>query len=186
MRALIIPGNGCPPFPKSIASCNFYGHLQCKLQESKLFDEVIACSMPDPLAARRSIWVPHIINEVKVNAETILIGHSSGAECVMRIAEEEKLAGIVLVSACVSDLGDAGERASGWYPPSGGPWKWDMIKRNAGWRMQFYSTDDCFINAQEAHDVRDALQTEYFEFNDRNHFFEPFDEIVDEIIRKVS
>ena len=67
----------------------------------------------------------------------------------MRLAEEEVIGGLVLVAACHShqdaksfegrsdqriqciqrpgsgDLGDAGERASGYYPPKGGPWNWE-------------------------------------------------------------
>ena len=133
--------------------------------------------MPDPLRARRSEWVPHLVDKIGIDETTILIGHSSGAECAMRIAEEHRLAGVILVSACVSDLGDAGERASGWYPPSGGDWQWEKMKANCGFIVQFYSTDDCFINKEEAHKVRDNLASEYYEFDDRNHFFEPFDEV---------
>jgi hypothetical protein len=50
--------------------------------------------------------------------------------------------GIVLVAPCYTDLGYLSERRAGWYPPSGGPWRWDDIKRNAGFIMQFSSTND--------------------------------------------
>ena len=35
--------------------------------------------MPDPLYARKSIWLPFMENELKIGAEDIIIGHSSGA-----------------------------------------------------------------------------------------------------------
>jgi len=70
--------------------------------------------MPDPNAARRNIWVPHIQDKFGLDENTIIIGHSSGAECAMRLAEVNKLYGIVIVAGCHTDLGDAGERASGW------------------------------------------------------------------------
>ena len=36
-------------------------------------------NMPDPLYARKSIWLPFMENELKIGAEDIIIGHSSGA-----------------------------------------------------------------------------------------------------------
>ena len=41
----------------------------------------------------------------------MLVGHSSGAVAAMRLLEKTPLLGAVLVSACHTDLGDAGERA---------------------------------------------------------------------------
>lgn len=54
-------------------------------------------------------------------------GHSSGAEAAMRFAETHHVKGLVLVSACVTDLGDENERLSGYYNrygvrPSGVVW----------------------------------------------------------------
>ena len=42
-------------------------------------------------------------------------GHSSGAEAAMRFAEQHEVKGLVLVSACVTDLGVENERLSGYY-----------------------------------------------------------------------
>ena len=36
-------------------------------------------NMPDPLYARRSIWLPFMENELKIGPDDIIIGHSSGA-----------------------------------------------------------------------------------------------------------
>jgi len=80
--------------------------------------------------ARESIWLPFIRDSLKCNEETILIGHSSGAEAAMRyvvtgrnlcchcgktssFAEMYPVHAIIIVSGCVTDLGDANERASG-------------------------------------------------------------------------
>ena len=40
--------------------------------------------MPDPVTARRSIWLPFMKNELEVDSETIIIGHSSGACAAVR------------------------------------------------------------------------------------------------------
>jgi hypothetical protein len=54
-----------------------------------------------------------------------------------RYAESNRVHGLVLVSACVTDLGDANERASGYYNR---PWQWEKIKANTNWIIQFGST----------------------------------------------
>jgi predicted alpha/beta hydrolase family esterase len=71
--------------------------------------------MPDPYAARESQWVPFILNTLKIDDKTILIGHSSGCEAIMRLLEKDKVLGVILVAACHTDLGDENERASEYY-----------------------------------------------------------------------
>ena len=58
--------------------------------------------MPDPITARRSIWLPFMKDELGVDEQTIIIGHSSGACAAVRFAETNKVAGIVLVGAYTS------------------------------------------------------------------------------------
>ena len=89
--------------------------MESKLIESKLFDKIILENMPDPVQAKESIWIPHILNTFQADKNTIIIGHSSGAEAVMRLLETNKLLGAVLVSACHTDLGAASETISGYY-----------------------------------------------------------------------
>ena len=36
-------------------------------------------NMPDPLYARKSIWLPFMENDLKIGPDDIIIGHSSGA-----------------------------------------------------------------------------------------------------------
>ena len=50
-------------------------------------------------------WLPFLENDIGVGADTVLLGHSSGAEAAMRFAEDHAVAGLVLVAACHSDLG---------------------------------------------------------------------------------
>ena len=58
--------------------------------------------MPDPITARRSIWLPFMKDELGVDDQTIIIGHSSGACAAVRFAETNQVAGIVLVGAYTS------------------------------------------------------------------------------------
>jgi len=65
----------------------------------------------------------------------------------MRFAETNKILGSILVGACYTDLGDEGEKASGYYSR---PWEWDAIKGNQRWIVQFASIDDPYIPIKEA------------------------------------
>ena len=140
MRFVILPGNG----GGSILSSNWYGWLAQSLSPKV---EVIARDMPDPYVARESAWIPFIKDELKVDEHTIVVGHSSGACCAMRLAETIKLGGVILVSAAHTDLGDENERASGYFSR---PWDWDAIKTNTKFIHQFHSTDDHLIPVSEA------------------------------------
>ena len=98
--------------------------------------------MPDPITARRSIWLPFMKDELGVDDQTIIIGHSSGACAAVRFAETNKVAGIILVGAYTSDLGDSTEAESGYFAD---PWRWEEAKKNCGFIAQFGSTDDPFL-----------------------------------------
>lgn len=175
---------------------SFYYFIFCYFIFQKLTNrlkgvEVIAKDMPDPYQAKEKIWVPFLLelmgNGDKTpkkkwktwtcvffsfvdNEETILIGHSSGAEAIMRLAEKTKgwivlyyiiysycyfiiflVRAIVLVSACWTDLGEPSETISGYYSR---PWLWNQIVSNCGWILQFGSTNDPFIPISEGNAIK--------------------------------
>ena len=191
LRCVIVPGNGCTG---RVADANWYGWLENELKSESQFREVVLPeTMPDPVGAKESVWVPFMRETLKVGADTVVVGHSSGAVAAMRLAEETRVAALVLVSACHTDLGDPGERAAGYYAR---PWRWDAIRANAGRIVQFHSDNDPFIpdtarsrrpsiapsmrrapdavvQTQEARHVAENLQSEYSELPGRSHFFTP-------------
>lgn len=181
VRAIIIPGNGGAAYPAPLSG-NFYLDLANALTSSNLFTDVHSLSMPDPHRARRSVWVPHIHEKFGLTKETIVIGHSSGAECAMRLAEENKLYGIVIVAGCHTDLDEPNEAASGWYPPSGGNWDFDAMISNCKFIKQFHSADDPFIPINEAQFIADRTKSDFTTFTDRGHFFTPTPEINDFVL----
>ena len=63
----------------------------------------------------------------------------------------------MLVAAYASDLGDATERESGYFAR---PWRWDDIRANAGFVLQFGSADDPFLPWPEQQAVADHLGAE--------------------------
>jgi len=161
VRFVIIPGNGAG----DVYRANWYGWLAKKLSEANL--ECSLENMPDPITAKESVWLPFMEKELSCKEDTVIIGHSSGAEAAMRYAETHKVHGIVLVSACVTDLGDPNETASGYYNR---PFSWGTIKRNAKIIAQFGSRDDPFIPWSEMEQVADGLSSKFFDFEDKGHF----------------
>ena len=182
LRAVIVPGNG----DGDISDSNFYGWLAKKLRKHPAFDEVVLKNMPDPVRARRTIWLPFMTDELGADERTVLIGHSSGAVAAMRLLETHKLYGCVLVSACHTDLGDGNERASGYYPPSGGPWQWSNIRANAGSGggnlAILHSDNDPFIPLEEAQHVAENLGVELRVEPRQSHFFGPCEAIFDTVL----
>jgi predicted alpha/beta hydrolase family esterase len=63
-------------------------------------------------------------------------------------------AGLVLVSAYDSDLGDSLEASSGYFNR---PWQWQKIKDHSGFIVQFASTDDPFLPWEAQQVVADNL-----------------------------
>jgi predicted alpha/beta hydrolase family esterase len=145
--------------------------------------EVINQTFPDNMKARSSVWLPHL-ESLGADEQTILIGHSSGAVAAMRYAETHRLAGSILVGVCYTDLGDAFERASGYFAA---PWNWQSIRDNQPWIAIYSSSDDPHIPIAEPRFVAAQLRCSHFEFNDRGHFVDQrqFPEIVNFVRRKL-
>lgn len=160
IRVIFIPGNGGGS-PKD----NWFPYLKAELE--KLNVEVVASEFPDNQLAREAYWIPFLKNELHADAQSILVGHSSGAIAAMRYAETHRLLGSVLVGAYHSDLGMSTEKLSGYFDR---PWNWDAIKQNQQWSIQFASVNDPWIPIQEARFVHEKLGTEYHEFIDQGHF----------------
>jgi predicted alpha/beta hydrolase family esterase len=85
-RVIILPGNGCD----DVRDANWYHSVEKDLQariSKREWGEsikVVLEDMPDPYVARRDVWLPFIHKELGCDENTILIGHSSGAEAIMR------------------------------------------------------------------------------------------------------
>ena len=141
-------------------------------------------NFPDPLHARRDRWLPFMRSLAEQHSSNdpdniVLVGHSSGAQAALRYAEQYKVHGCVLVSATYSDLGDAHERASGYYPQkiAGGKetneYLFEAMKMNCKHWHQFHSDDDPFIPVHEAEQIRKGLGLDdtYYLLPGRSHFF---------------
>lgn len=176
-RVILIHGNG-----GCTAADGWLPFVERDLQALGL--DVVNRTFPDNVRARASVWLPFLA-ELGADRHTVLVGHSSGAVAAMRYAETHALLGSVLVGVCHTDLGDADERASGYYRA---PWRWEEIRQHQQWIGIFQSTDDPLIPVAEARFVATRLGASYFEHTDRGHFVDraPFPELVAFIRRKLA
>ncbi len=177
IKTIIVPGNGGD-------NTNDRWRPWVKNELEKLGIVVTNVDFPDPVLASMKAWLP-FLKELGADENTILIGHSSGAEASMRYAEENKILGSVLIGACHTDLGIQNEKDAGYYDT---PWQWEKIKNNNKWIIQFHSIDDPFIPINEARFVHENLNTIYFEYTDGGHFMtkKEFPELVEEIKKQIG
>ncbi len=173
---ILIPGNGgCSPADA------WYPWVEREL--TALGGLVINRQFPDSVKARARFWLP-FIDALGADANTILIGHSSGAVAAMRYAETHPIRGSVLVGVCHTDLGDRFEAQSGYYAE---PWQWKQIRDNQQFTAIFNSTDDPHIPIAEARHVAAHLKASYFELADRGHFVDSrLPEVVEFIRRQLG
>lgn len=178
---IVIPGMGCTP----IASSNWYTWLADELQK-RVNVECSLTDFPDPHMCRESQWIPFVEQLIGDNASnTIVVGHSSGAACAMRLLErttERPLDGCILVAAAYTDLNDADERKSEYFNR---PWDWNRMSQGSSKIVLFHGTDDPLIPIEEAKFIAKKLECyEHFTFRQmprKSHFFRPWPEILEEI-----
>jgi predicted alpha/beta hydrolase family esterase len=116
---------------------------------------------------------------LKADENTVVVGHSTGALLVMKLLETHRIHGAILVAAAHTDLGDEGERASGYFDTQ---WDWEAMKPNATFIHQFHSADDHLIPVAEARFVAEQLKGGnhvYEELDGYSHFFGPFQPLLD-------
>lgn len=160
VKVVFVPGNGgCTTHD------NWFLNVKSGLEKEGL--EVVAAQFPDPKLARETFWIPFLLDELKVDHNTILVGHSSGAIAAMRLAEKHKILGSVLVGAYHTDLGMETEILSGYFNR---PWQWDKIKQNQQWTVLFASQDDPWIPIAEPRYLHQQLNCEYHEYKNQGHF----------------
>lgn len=181
LRVILIHGNGA----SSSGSDHWFPYVKRELERDSI--TALAPDFPEPQHAQASVWLSFLKDKLHVDKDTVLVGHSSGAVAAMRFAEQHKICGSVLVSACYTDLGDPNEKASGYFNTS---WDWDAIRCNQNWIIQFASIDDPFISIREPRYIHTKLQTEYYEYQDHGHFGLPrpqleFPELVEKVRFKI-
>jgi uncharacterized protein len=126
-------------------------------------------TMPDSIIARGEYWLPFLADHVKVGANDVIIGWSSGATAAMRYAENHKILGSVLVSPSYTDLDDELEKQSGYFDT---PWQWDKIRANQGKIALIWGDDDPYIPQTEFEHIAQQLKPTKLRIAGGQHFVE--------------
>ena len=184
-RAVIIPGNGCDEGPGGLDDCMWYPWMADSLRA--LGYDIILSGFPEPVRATESVWKAYVQKLLSqcgdgspLGKDTLVIGHSSGAACALRLMEEHPIGACLLVSAYDSDMGDRLERESGYFNR---PFDFEVMRRNttpittsSGEEtavpkiLQFHSKDDHLVPVEVARGLNDKLQCPYVEMANDGHF----------------
>eukprot|EP00004_Rigifila_ramosa_P005964 TRINITY_DN16638_c0_g1_i1.p1 TRINITY_DN16638_c0_g1~~TRINITY_DN16638_c0_g1_i1.p1 ORF type:complete len:183 (-),score=31.71 TRINITY_DN16638_c0_g1_i1:74-622(-) len=164
-KAILIPGNGV--LSSDLRRTMWYGWLAEKLRGAGL--EITTPSFPDPLYAHESIWKAFCVSELGLDHNTIVIGHSSGAACALRLMEEHQIAGCVLVAAYDSDLGDRIEAESGYFSR---PFDYVAMRKHTPWILQFHGSNDHLVPLEAGRRVAQGLGVDLIEVPGAGHFQE--------------
>lgn len=180
-KVIFIPGNG-----GGSPTDNWFPAVKRELEAIGL--DVISEEFPDNDLARASYWIPFLLNDLKADENTILVGHSSGAIAAMRLAEKNRILGSVLVGAYHTDLNMDKEKQSGYFDRA---WEWDSIKNNQQWMVLFASQDDPWIPVEQSRYIHIQLNCEYHEYKHEGHFGgdynkSTFPELSHAIIRNIN
>lgn len=152
------------------------------MRKRSYVDECILRDFPDANQCKESVWISFLRNEIQLDESTVVVGHSSGAACAMRLLENDdcpELLGAILVAAAHTDLGDPHEARSEYFNR---PWQWERMKQGARHIVLFHGTDDHLIPVQEARFIASKMNGnnfDYIEMDGMSHFFSPWHEILD-------
>jgi predicted alpha/beta hydrolase family esterase len=118
---------------------------------------------PDSIEARAKYWLPFLREHVKADENDVLLGWSCGTLAAMRLAEEKRVRGLVLVAPYYStDI-----RQRGWTET---PWHWDAIKSHAESVVVFHGDPDPYITRREFDEVVTALGAQRERIPGARHF----------------
>jgi len=114
----------------------------------------LARGFPNPYDANtkrwESIWLRYLREEAKIDRKSVVIGHGTGADAVLRMLENTEAFGAVLVAPC--DEYHAGER-------HGRPYHWSDIRRNClHFVKHIHSDNDPFVTEDESRFVGRQLK----------------------------
>lgn len=137
---------------------------------------------PDSIEARAKYWLPFLRDHVRVSADDVLLGWSCGSVAAMRVAQEARVRGLVLLAPYFNDYGYEVVRNAGWIDA---PWDWAQIRRNADSIAMFHSDADPYIPQAEFAELATHLSARVFEIKGAGHFGEQahFPELTDYIVR---
>jgi hypothetical protein len=153
-----------------------FPHLKKELENMGF--EVFAPLMPNPLKPEIETWVNFLSQQIGTsNENTILFGHSIGAQTILRYLEilpqNQKIGGAVFLAGWVHLMDEAYETeedveiAKPWLET---PLNWDKIRSQASKFIGIFSDDDPVVPFSDSEIFKDKLGAKIIIEHGKAHF----------------
>lgn len=141
--------------------------------------EVFRISMPTPETPIIETWIKKLQEFVKVDSETILVGHSVGCQAVMRyletLSEDVRIAGMLLLAPWMkldqTTIEEEGEEvveiARPWMET---PIDFDKVKNISNKIVAIFSDDDEFVELSQKDFFEEKLNAQTIVEHEKGHF----------------
>jgi len=135
-------------------------------------------AMPNPLTPKIEEWIPFLAEQVgKIDEETFFVGHSIGAQAVIRyletLSENEKAGGVFLLAPWFHLTEEAFEDDDD--PLIAQPWietpiDYEKVKQKANKITAVFSDNDPVVPLADAEIFKDKLSAKIIVEHDKGHF----------------
>lgn len=119
-------------------------------------------------SAKKDRWLP-ILEKLPLSSYDVIVGHSSGVQAVMYLAEHHKLNNLVLTGATAGHDNLRSEIITGWFDKA---WDYAAIKANTRKIIICNGKKDSLINYQEALALGKELNCRVYLFRKQGHLSE--------------
>lgn len=151
---------------------------QLKKDLEKIGFTVFNPAMPEPLNPKIEVWVSFLKKQIGIpNKDTILFGHSIGAQTILRYLESldagERIGGAIFLAGWVHLTDEASETEED--IEIGKPWletplNWTKIKSHTNKFVGIFSDDDPLVPITDANIFKENLGAEIVIEHDKGHF----------------
>ena len=141
--------------------------------------QVTVPAMPEPDVPKIETWIGKLQEIIEPNKETIIVGHSIGAQAVLRyletLPEGVKVAGLVLIAPWMElddeTIKEEGEEvreiARPWVET---PINFEKVRTHIGQAVAIFSDDDPFVPLSNRELFEKGLNAKTFVEHEKGHF----------------
>lgn len=117
--------------------------------------------------AKAELWMK-TLEQLPIESYDLIMGHSSGVQAAMRLAEKRKIKALLIIGGHFSDLEYPEELSYGWFDKK---WDWKTIQKNTNNEIyQLSSKNDPFIPFEHSCKLHQLLNSVHFIKAKAEHF----------------